>query len=200
MSRARNLATILGSNTALGNLATLNTITDTQIENNAITAPKIASGAAISNIGYTPSKRHELSGTLSTASGTRWLRLARLTGRLSYRVTLTTTGGYYGPGITQFTVHRDWANSLYVSGVLKLNTSYADQVRANSDTNDQAWWLEVRFNTIHSSSGNGSTLFDSWSHVLIEPLAGNSSVEMVGSAVLVTDPASTGYISGPINI
>jgi hypothetical protein len=54
VSRARNLATILGSNTALGNLAILNTITDTQIENNAITAPKLHTTAVQDKLGYTP--------------------------------------------------------------------------------------------------------------------------------------------------
>ena len=57
MSRARNLATILGSNTALGNLATLNTITDTQIENNAITAPKLHTTSVQDKLGYTPANK-----------------------------------------------------------------------------------------------------------------------------------------------
>jgi len=175
-------------------------VTEAKIANGAVTSAKMASGAAIANIGYSPTQRHGHSnGTLSTATGTPWLRIASVQGRFAYRVTVGTTGGWYGPGMTQFLVHRDWGNSLFVTGVQKLNSQYCTQVRANSSTSDQDWFIEVNFTGISSSSGNASTLFDAYSYVLVEPMASNASVYAVYSGTLATNPSSAGYISGPVS-
>jgi hypothetical protein len=172
-----------------------------RISDGAVTATKLASGAAVSNIGYTPTQRHgHGNGTLSTATGTPWLRIAFVQGRFAYRVTVGTTGGWYGPGMTQFIVHRSWGNDLFVSGVVKLNSQYCTQVRANSSTPDQDWFIEVNFTGISSSSGNASNLFDAYTYVLVEPMSANTSVSAVYSGTLMTNPSSAGFISGPVNI
>lgn len=167
----------------------------------AVTSSKMASGAAISNIGYSPTQRHgHGNGLQVTATGTPWVRIASVQSRFSYRVTVGTTGGWYAPGMTQFLVHRDWGNVLYVTGVQKLNAQYCTQVRANSGSGDGDWFLEVNFAGIHASSGNGSTLFDAYSYLLIEPMGPNSSVYVVNSGTVPTNPSSAGFISGPVSI
>jgi hypothetical protein len=173
------------------------TIATGDIADGAIVSSKLASGAAVANIGYTPTRRFETGAVGGTLSGTRWLRVASLEGRWTYRVSCITTGGWYTPGIVQFTVHRSWGNDLYVGDVLKLNGALALQVRANSYTADGNWLLEIQA-YMNPSSGNGSTYFDAWSNVLIEPLGPQSSVLGIYTGALTTDPSSLGYISGPI--
>jgi hypothetical protein len=74
MSRASSLARVLGADGALaagdvsglGALAPLNTVGASQIDDGAITAAKIASGAAVSNIGFTPATKSQVEYNLSS--------------------------------------------------------------------------------------------------------------------------------------
>lgn len=82
----------------------------------------------------------------ATTSGSVWLRVAILQTRVPYRVTITTLGGFYGPGVTSFIVYRDWTNGLFVGGVVKLTTQYTTQVRGQGATQgDGGYYLEILF-------------------------------------------------------
>lgn len=159
-----------------------------------ITAGKLAANAAVSNIGYYPAQGiHNSNMAYATATGGVWLRVASLMGRWPYRVTVVTTGGWYSPGSTSFYIQRSWSNDIYVGGTVKLAAQYCTQVRATGATADQDWYLEVYFNGISSSSGNGSTLFDGYSSVKVEALGAAGSV--YGVQLYASNGTGLGYTS-----
>ena len=89
-----------------------------------------------------------------SSTGDQWFRCALMAARTAFRVTVSTTGGNYGPGYTAFTCLRSWdATTFYVFEKDSAGSQYATQVRMQSDNGGDTWYMEIRANLSSTSQG-----------------------------------------------
>ena len=163
----------------------------------AVTNAKMGAGAAVSNIGYPPAPSQFANlGNVSSTGGV-WVRLAKLNNRYAFRVTVGTTGGWYSPGATTFTMFRSWSNDLTVSGVVKVNSQFATKIRTNAGGSDGDVYLEVYHAAVDSRSGNAVNSFEHFAYVRVDPL-GPPSTLLETPQCYGGNMSSLGYISNEV--
>jgi hypothetical protein len=157
-SKARNLADVISGNfdiplSALDNVPpsnnasalTTGTLPVARIADGSLAAAKLASGAAVGSLGYTPAL-YAYSNFNATTSGNVWCRCAYFqNSRVGYLVTINTDGGWYSPTSHSFILYKDWTNSLYVTNLGKPAGTFASAVRMQGAAGDGPWFLEVLF-------------------------------------------------------
>jgi hypothetical protein len=157
-----------------------------------VTGAGLASTAIADNLGYTPAPYKTTSSASPTSSGGVWHRVARLDGRVAYRVSVGTTGGWNSPGMTSFVCHRGWADDLTVGGKVQLGSQQCTKIRANSASADGEWYLEL-YNLSVPVGSLSSGVYQGFDWVQVEQISGLSTVKDFGW--LAYNPASLGHLN-----